>query len=475
MNKILLFVLCALSGIAYSQIPTNSLVSKWEFTGNANDPVGGNNGTVNGATLTHDRFFNCNSAYAFDGINDYITMPSGGPTGNGSRSLCFWAKTANTTIQTAFGYGAIGIGALYQVLFNHSCQGVGFDVSNVMLMRGNPSIMLNNNWHHYAVVIDANVGTMVSNVIFYVDGAQITNTLCGNNSSINTGSGLPIQIGKDPNAMARYFSGTLDDFYFYNRALSLAEVQAIYNDTSTDPYMITVTGNTLVCEGSTQTYVASSASVSPSYTWASNGPFIGISNSNTYTALFNPAPPGNYTISVTIPKCASVLQQTSLAITVAPLPTVIASSMNDTICRGQTAVISAAGASSYVWLPNSATSQSFVASPSVTTVYTVTGTTANGCSASAITTLSVLDCTGIDGLNVDHDRLEIYPNPAHQYFYIEGGKGKLFIYDVTGNLVKEAQIDQDKQNIHIEHLPNGIYTLKLKNKEVEIYGRIIKK
>src|SRR6478736_5916097 len=115
-------ITCALSLISMAQIPTNSLVSKWEFTGNANDPIGSMNGTVNGATLTTDRFGNCNSAYFFDGTNDYITMASGGPTGNGSRSLAFWAKTSSSVIETAFGYGDIGSGALYQVLFNHSCQ-----------------------------------------------------------------------------------------------------------------------------------------------------------------------------------------------------------------------------------------------------------------------------------------------------------------------------------------------------------------
>ncbi len=40
-----------------SYVPTNGLVGYWPFNGNANDESGsGNNGTVNGATLTTDRF-----------------------------------------------------------------------------------------------------------------------------------------------------------------------------------------------------------------------------------------------------------------------------------------------------------------------------------------------------------------------------------------------------------------------------------
>jgi hypothetical protein len=46
----------------------NGLVGYWPFCGNANDVSGnGYNGTVNGATLTTDRFGVANKAYSFDG------------------------------------------------------------------------------------------------------------------------------------------------------------------------------------------------------------------------------------------------------------------------------------------------------------------------------------------------------------------------------------------------------------------------
>ena len=65
-----------------SALPSNNpitagLVAAYEFTGNADDVSGnGNNGVVNGATLTADRFGNAGSAYSFDGVDDYIAMPS---------------------------------------------------------------------------------------------------------------------------------------------------------------------------------------------------------------------------------------------------------------------------------------------------------------------------------------------------------------------------------------------------------------
>jgi hypothetical protein len=56
-------------------VPSNGLVGWWPFNGNANDESGnGNNGTVNGATLTIDRFGNANQAYGFDGVDDFIEV-----------------------------------------------------------------------------------------------------------------------------------------------------------------------------------------------------------------------------------------------------------------------------------------------------------------------------------------------------------------------------------------------------------------
>jgi hypothetical protein len=79
MRKILITLLILLSINAIAQIPTNGLIRYYPFTGNANDITNNfQNGTVYGATLTTDRFGNPNSAYDFDGINDYIEIPLSG-------------------------------------------------------------------------------------------------------------------------------------------------------------------------------------------------------------------------------------------------------------------------------------------------------------------------------------------------------------------------------------------------------------
>ena len=75
--KRLLLLLTLISSVSFGQVPnyvpTNGLVGWWGFNGNANDESGnGNNGTVNGATLTTDRFNYCESAYNYDGLNNHI-------------------------------------------------------------------------------------------------------------------------------------------------------------------------------------------------------------------------------------------------------------------------------------------------------------------------------------------------------------------------------------------------------------------
>ena len=62
--------------IDVSEVLTDGLVANYTFTGNASDGTSNeNNGTVRNATLTTDRFGEANSAYYFDGNEDYISIP----------------------------------------------------------------------------------------------------------------------------------------------------------------------------------------------------------------------------------------------------------------------------------------------------------------------------------------------------------------------------------------------------------------
>jgi hypothetical protein len=85
--------------IASADINTG-LVAYYPFNGNANDQSGnGNHGTVFEATLTTDRFGNDNSAYSFDGVNDYISVNDTPELSGGSplvKTVSIWFKTNET-------------------------------------------------------------------------------------------------------------------------------------------------------------------------------------------------------------------------------------------------------------------------------------------------------------------------------------------------------------------------------------------
>ena len=55
----------------------DGLFMYYPLNGNANDESGrGFHGEILGATLGEDRFGNANSAFLFDGVDDYIELPS---------------------------------------------------------------------------------------------------------------------------------------------------------------------------------------------------------------------------------------------------------------------------------------------------------------------------------------------------------------------------------------------------------------
>lgn len=95
--------------------------------------------------------------------------------------------------------------------------------------------------------------------------------------------------------------------------------------------------------------------------------------------------PGPYTVTNTITAagCPSTSAVNTITINAAPVTTV----NNETVCDGVPATLTGSGADDYVWSDASILG-TLTVSPSASTQYTVTGTTA-GCSSSAISTVTV--------------------------------------------------------------------------------------
>ncbi len=88
--------------ITFSQVDLNNgLIAYYPFNGNANDASGnGNNPIFNNATLTSDYYGKANSAYHFNGVDNYIEVPNSNSLNTGNAiSICAWVKP------TGFYYG----------------------------------------------------------------------------------------------------------------------------------------------------------------------------------------------------------------------------------------------------------------------------------------------------------------------------------------------------------------------------------
>jgi hypothetical protein len=151
---------------------------------------------------------------------------------------------------------------------------------------------------------------------------------------------------------------------------------------------ITRSSNSPVCQGNTLNLTASGGAT---YAWSGPSGFS--------SALQNPSIPnvalnaaGVYSVTVTTALGCSASATTSVVVN--PLPNITRSS-NSPVCQGNTLNLTASGGATYAWSGPSGFSSS-LQNPSITNValnaagvYSVTVTTALGCSASATTSVMV--------------------------------------------------------------------------------------
>ena len=149
-----------------------------------------------------------------------------------------------------------------------------------------------------------------------------------------------------------------------------------------------ISGPSMACVGSNTTLTAPAGC-----TWTSSSPSVAIiSTIGTTTGVITGLSAGTTIITCTLSGCT-----TTLVVTVNSLPSVAASSASAG-CGGSN-TLTASGAVTYSWLPatglSCATCGITIAHANVTTVYTVTGTAATGCSNTA-------------SVNIDGNRISGY-------------------------------------------------------------------
>jgi photosystem II stability/assembly factor-like uncharacterized protein len=147
----------------------------------------------------------------------------------------------------------------------------------------------------------------------------------------------------------------------------------------------------------------------------------------------------------------------TLSITVNPNPTVSVATSGTLICVGQSATLSAAGASSYTWNTSSA-SASIVVTPSITTTYSVTGTS-SGCTNFCSFTQSVSLCTGIEGFDPINYFVSVFPNPNNgQFVILSSIDMDLIMINELGQTIKTFQLNgANNHRQKINDLCSGMY------------------
>ena len=262
-------------------------------------------------------------------------------------------------------------------------------------------------------------------------------------------------------------SGTISVSAINSCGSSASQTLAI-SVSSIPPQPLTISGNTTICSGSSNTYSTTFVIGATSYNWILPSVWSGSSTANTISTLAGTI---NGTISVSaVNGCgASAFQTLAVAINTVDL---------SVTQSGLTLTSNQAGAL-YQWVNcansstiSGATNQSFIATTNG--IYKV-NITKNGCSASS-------SCYTVANVGTTENNLSttitIYPNPSNgkiQVYFSDMQTEKnyeLEIYNVDG--LKIYQSKYTTPNIDISNQSSGIYLMKIYDEQTFIIKKIIK-
>jgi len=204
--------------------PTNAAIAAcYSLDANANDGSGnGNDGTLNGPVQVTNRFGTANSAYRFDGSNDYITIDDQFDSSIRSYSVWFRLTDFPSSLQDVF----VSDGPnLNNGLTAIAVKSSG-NVPQVQFLVGNNAdltlpIQLYK-WHHAAITVNN------TDVTFYLNGEEFSGYTNNNFSSVD---GLnKTVIGSARDATTYWFKGDIDDVKVFNRTLSATDVNKLVAD-----------------------------------------------------------------------------------------------------------------------------------------------------------------------------------------------------------------------------------------------------
>ena len=256
-----------------SYVPTNGLVGYWPFNGNANDESGnGNNGTVNGPTLTTDRFGNPNVSYYFNNTGS-ITIPTIQFQNylNSGFSISYWFTMQDSTSTN---------GDRNMIITNYDGVNglqIEYNPSNNLTLRhslrtANASPPEINYSQPLSVFNTWKNGVFVWSPPYmrtYINGILTNETLGTQITNLSVCCGVQTKFGSAWNGTGNHY-GKLDDIGVWNRALTNQEVLDLYNSINCSNNTSITPQTNSISTGGNVTFTANTSDANASFSWQSD-------------------------------------------------------------------------------------------------------------------------------------------------------------------------------------------------------------
>jgi hypothetical protein len=213
---------------------TDGLVGWWEFNESSGVFASDSSGNGRDGILTNGPIWvngKIGGAVSFDGINDFVLVSNWqGISGNAPRSICCWIKTTVGGSICSWGEDDSREKWVFKLQSENAKIGTlrtevndGFEIGQAVLN--------DDSWHFVCSILPEN-SSNISNIIHYFDGVM-DGVITSDHKGIITKLNNPFRIGRRISISNihkdRFFNGLIDDIRIYDRALSAAEVQALYN------------------------------------------------------------------------------------------------------------------------------------------------------------------------------------------------------------------------------------------------------
>ena len=282
---IFIFSISLNAQILPSYVSTNGLVGWWPFSGDANDLSGqNNNGQVKGAILVNDRNGAKNSAYDFDGIDDYISTNKWLSGKKNNYTISVWiyldSQSVNPTDKSIILHRADwGDKAIF---WSNTPRSVVVSDRNGTPVTGISNIILKRNtWQHLVMVSTS------STISIYINNSlsnSIQRTTSSNWDSLYRGS----YFGGDGfDTWQGFFKGKLDEIGIWSRSLTLPEIKNLFE--SCLPSITKNPNTTTVNIGKNAQFNVSTSNQNAKFQWQTDlgVGFQNLTNSGQYSGVNN--------------------------------------------------------------------------------------------------------------------------------------------------------------------------------------------